>query len=241
MTGESYYDKNTANWDRESKHDPAKVRYIVDLLDLKGGEDILDIATGTGVLIPLFEEHDPESILATDISENMIKEAEKKYPGTDHPKVEFKVTDVYDIKENGKFDRVMCMAAFPHFEDKEKAVGIMADSLKYDGILEIAHPASKEEITKMHAMHSGDVVGHALPEIGELGKMFEENGLRVIFERDDDDYYLMVGRKEPKTFSEDEMYKILMTEFEEFKDEGKDLYIDDLIKKMREELGTDGN
>lgn len=239
MTGESYYNKNASNWDRESRHDPDKVRYIVDLLGLEGGEDILDIATGTGVLIPLFEEHGPNSVLATDISENMIAEAEKKYPREDHPEVSFRVTDVYNIREHGRFDRVMCMAAFPHFDDKEKAVRIMADALRDGGILVIAHPSSKENIAKMHAMHPGDVAGHALPEIEELRRMFEKNGLKVTSERDDEDYYLMAGRKEPRTFSESEMYRILMTESEEFKDEGRNFYIDELICNMRKDLDTE--
>jgi hypothetical protein len=39
--------------------------------------------------------------------------------------------------------------------------------------------------------------------------------------------------------SEDELMRLLLYEDEEFKDEGRDLYMDEVLKKMRKDLGTE--
>ena len=46
-------------------------------------------------------------------------------------------------------------------------------------------------------------------------------------------------RKKQEMLSEEEMLKLLLIEDEEFKDEGRDLYMDEVLKKMREDLGTE--
>jgi hypothetical protein len=46
-------------------------------------------------------------------------------------------------------------------------------------------------------------------------------------------------KKKQEMLSEEEMLKLLLIEDEEFKDEGRDLYMDEVLKKMRKDLGTE--
>ena len=46
-------------------------------------------------------------------------------------------------------------------------------------------------------------------------------------------------KKETEMLSEDELMRLLLCEDEEFKDEGRDLYMDEVLKKMRKDLGTE--
>ena len=46
-------------------------------------------------------------------------------------------------------------------------------------------------------------------------------------------------KKETDMLSDDELMRLLRCEDEEFKDEGRDLYMDEVLKKMRKDLGTE--
>ncbi|MBQ4368453.1 MAG: hypothetical protein II805_01610 [Candidatus Methanomethylophilus sp.] len=46
-------------------------------------------------------------------------------------------------------------------------------------------------------------------------------------------------KKETDMLSDDELMRLLLCEDEEFKDEGRDLYMDEVLKKMRKDLGTE--
>ena len=46
-------------------------------------------------------------------------------------------------------------------------------------------------------------------------------------------------KKEADMLSDDELMRLLLCEDEDFKDEGRDLYMEEVLKKMRKDLGTD--
>ncbi|MDR0887963.1 MAG: hypothetical protein LBM39_02110 [Candidatus Methanoplasma sp.] len=46
----------------------------------------------------------------------------------------------------------------------------------------------------------------------------------------------MAEDKKTETVSEEELYALLLKEFEEFQDEGRDCYLDELIDKLRKNL-----
>jgi hypothetical protein len=48
-------------------------------------------------------------------------------------------------------------------------------------------------------------------------------------------------RKKQEMLSEEEMLKLLLIEDEEFKDEGRDVYMEEVILHMRKRLGTDSD
>ncbi len=48
-------------------------------------------------------------------------------------------------------------------------------------------------------------------------------------------------RKKQEMLSEEEMLKLLLIEDEEFKDEGRDVYMDEVILHMRKRLGTEND
>ena len=48
-------------------------------------------------------------------------------------------------------------------------------------------------------------------------------------------------RKKQEMLSEEEMLKLLLIEDEEFKDEGRDVYMEEVILHMRRRLGTEND
>src|SRR5208337_1851799 len=59
----------------------ARLREIVASSELRPGAVVLDVGTGTGVLIPLIESYQPSTVLACDVAEKMLQRVCDKYPG----------------------------------------------------------------------------------------------------------------------------------------------------------------
>jgi len=191
-----FFDRLAAAWDNISVHDLNKVDYITSLLEMKGTERILDVGTGTGIMMPFYEKRLTNgSVLAIDISENMIARCNEKYPACDHPSLEFKVADIYDLDLEKEFNIVMCYSCFPHFKDHQKAVNIFTRSLKPGGKFVIAHSSSRDHINHVHRHGGSDIRDDVLPTLEELTKIMNASGLSVVFERSDSEYHIIIAIK----------------------------------------------
>jgi len=239
---QDFYSEHAECWDMHDTRDTKKISYVLDLLELKGGEDILDVGTGTGVLIPFYERHGPAHVKAIDTSEKMISVAREKYPKDIHNNVDFVVQDLYDLDERSVYDRVVCYSCFPHFRDQSTAIIILASTLKDGGILAILHSESREYIRYMHESRGEAVPHDALPDLAVMERMFIDAGLSVVMKRDDEEYYFVIGRKGGEIelgLTKDEMYALLLKEYTEFKDEGRDVYFDQIINDYRKDMSSD--
>jgi demethylmenaquinone methyltransferase/2-methoxy-6-polyprenyl-1,4-benzoquinol methylase len=126
-----FFDERAEVWDEISVHDPEKVQYITDLLEIHREDRILDIGTGTGIMVPFYEKYlTTGRVVAVDYSEKMIEVARLKYPEKEHPQVSFRVADVYELKYDAEFDLVVCYSCFPHFPDQPLALKILSKALK---------------------------------------------------------------------------------------------------------------
>ena len=52
---------------------------IVASAELRPGAVVLDVGTGTGVLIPLIQSFQPSTVLACDVAEKMLQRVHDKY------------------------------------------------------------------------------------------------------------------------------------------------------------------
>ncbi|MCL1810879.1 MAG: class I SAM-dependent methyltransferase [Methanomassiliicoccaceae archaeon] len=192
-----FFDRLAGEWDTITVHDGEKIRYIVSLLELKGEERILDVGTGTGVMIPFYCEHlITGSVLGVDFSEKMISKCKEKFPPAGYPNIAFETADVYDLSCDGEFDTVMCYSCFPHFTDHQKAIDIFSKALKRGGRFAIAHSSSRDHINHVHSHSSHHIRRDVLPHIEELEAMFIKAGLSVIFDQSDEEYHIIIGEKQ---------------------------------------------
>jgi len=183
-------------WDEISKHDREKIRYIVNILELNGNESILDVGTGTGVMIPFYHERlTTGSVHAMDFSKEMIAHAMEncKVSGL---KCTFDVADICEMDCRDMFDVVVCYSCFPHFYDKERAIHNMWRSLRQGGMLMIAHSSSRNHINHVHGTASSTVNHDMLPCICSLERMLSSDGFKMIHRQDDDEFYIIAGRKQ---------------------------------------------
>lgn len=182
-------------WDSFVNHDENKLRSILGQVSLERGEKVLDVGTGTGVMIPYLCEivGDGGQITAIDISENMIRVAESKFS---FGNVTFIAGDVVkaDLPEGG-FDCVICYSMFPHFSDKKAAVLKLAGYLKKGGSLVIAHSQSRDAINGVHREASEAVRDDELPPAEVIKGYFTHAGLETTAVTDNEDMFVLIGSK----------------------------------------------
>jgi ubiquinone/menaquinone biosynthesis C-methylase UbiE len=193
---QEFFNERAERWDEISVHNLEKVQYITEKLEIQSNDKILDIGTGTGIMIPFYEKYLVDgSVVAVDYSEKMIEVARSKYPEKEHPRVSFRVCDVYNLEYDADFDLVVCYSCFPHFADQPLALKILTKALKKGGRLAVAHSDSAKKINGVH-MNGGVEVGNDfLPSMDRLKQMMKESGLTVTFERDDESYFVCIAKK----------------------------------------------
>ena len=144
----AFFDGIAAGWDEAQIDKTAIINSILDNAEVSAGQDILDVACGTGILFPFYLERGVHSVTGIDISPEMAKLAAEKHK--DFPNIRVICGDVEQTKFDKNFDAVMVYNAFPHFPDPEGLIAGLASVLKEGGRLTIAHGASREQIDDHH-------------------------------------------------------------------------------------------
>jgi hypothetical protein len=77
-----YFNEKAAHWDQMVEDKTLQgLDLIIKGLEIKPGSVVLDVGTGTGILIPFLQEAvgDSGSIVALDLAEEMLKRAKEKH------------------------------------------------------------------------------------------------------------------------------------------------------------------
>jgi demethylmenaquinone methyltransferase/2-methoxy-6-polyprenyl-1,4-benzoquinol methylase len=191
-----FFNSVADSWDCMCKHDMTKVESILDLAEIKPGSHILDVGTGTGILVPSLAKRITQSgrIKAVDVAEKMIEVARKK---NSYEHVVFECEDALDCEENQtSYDHVICYSMFPHFQDKEEAIGKLARKIKNGGKLVICHSQSRDAINKLHKRVDEAVKEDNLPSMVTLEQLFESAGLSVRQTVDDLEMFVIIGERQ---------------------------------------------
>ena len=185
-----FFDRLAPGWDADLVRNEAVIRTILDNAAVGAGQDVLDVACGTGVLIPDYLSRGVASVTGIDISPNMAALAREKFP---EERVTILCGDVESTDFGRQFDRIVVYNAFPHFPDPERLIGRLAALLKEGGRLTVAHGMSRERIDAHHhgaASH----VSNGLMRAEELAAIFGKS-LRVTAVISDERMYQVVGER----------------------------------------------
>jgi len=197
MVKKDFFNQMAPTWDGRFYTPEMRERllHLVSLFQVQKGAKILDVGAGTGGIIPyLLEAIGPEgSIWAIDFAEEMVKIGRKKFQK--ERRVIFEVAAVEDLPYKDRFfDKIICFGAFPHFEDKEKALKEMNRVLKSQGTLIIAHALSSVAL-RSHHQNCAPVSKDFLPEEGEMRSLLERAGFQLRRLIDQPKCYLCEGLK----------------------------------------------
>lgn len=191
-----FFNKYAPEWDEITFHDPKKLKLIVKLLSLESGQNVLDVGSGTGVMIP-FLNHSLKNtgkIVAVDFSNKMIELARSKYSEQKYSNVEFIVQDINDMNMNHQYDVILCYSCFPHFSDKIATIKHLAKGLSPSGKLMIAHSESRNSINDVHK-YTVELNKDLLPEMSKIKQMMKRAGLRTIKKIDNNEMFIIISKR----------------------------------------------
>ncbi len=186
-----FFDGLAASWDSDMIKIQSKIDEILDAADVRAGKTVLDVACGTGVLIPDYINRKVSKCVAVDISEKMIEIAKNKFGG--YKNIEFLCADAENLDFSDEFDCVVIYNAFPHFVDPTLLFRSLSDALKANGRITVAHGMSREALLKHHSGRA-EKVSAVLPEAEEMAEI-----MKTYFNTDTiistDKIYIVSGKK----------------------------------------------
>ncbi len=180
----------TGSWDvarYESSH-----RYVseygaplIDLLDPKPGERVLDLGCGTGRLASEIARRGA-TVTGLDSSPEMIAQARINYPAHRHPGLSFVLAGASDSRGGESYDAVFSNAALHWMKPPEAVAAAIARALKPQGrfVAEFGGAGNIASILEaLRAILGPDTFAARnpwfFPTIGEYAPLLERHGLMV--------------------------------------------------------------
>ena len=163
-----FFDRLAPTWDAGMVRNEAVIETILELAGIKAGLAVLDVASGTGMLIPDYLTRGAAHVTAVDISPKMVEIAQGKFAGDDRITVLCRDAQTMDLGRT--FDRILIYNALPHFSNPEALFETLARHLVPGGRLTVAHGMSRERVNAHHQGGASRVSG-GLPPVGELSAL----------------------------------------------------------------------
>ncbi|MGX8682027.1 MAG: class I SAM-dependent methyltransferase [Spirochaetales bacterium] len=186
----AFFDRCAPSWDAEMKRDDAVIDTILDNAGVRSGARVLDIACGTGVLVPDYIRRGAKCVVGVDISPEMIKIASSKFKDKG---VSFICADAETEYFGNDFDCVVIYNAFPHFSDADRLLKNLCPMLKKGGILTVAHGMSRDKVNGHHKGGAASV-SNGLVSAEDLALSFGKH-LEVTTIISDERMYQVCGKK----------------------------------------------
>lgn len=159
--------------------------------EIPAGAAVLDVGTGTGVLLPYVLSRGPSRVVACDLSEQMLARARRKFGG----RVAFLLADVVDLAPAlGPFDFAFCNAVFANLFDQGQALRAINGLLRVGGRLVISHPMGRGFVAGLRRSDPRLVL-RQLPSRRQAGSLLRRHGFRLLEFRDEEDFYFALGEK----------------------------------------------
>ena len=186
-----FFDRISETWDEEEVlSTPSKIKEILDVIHVEEAMTILDLGTGTGVLLPYLAEivGVDGRIMAVDISEGMLSKARKKYGQISQ--VEFLLLDFEQERISGEFDLILLYCVYPHLHfPKETLNRLLRENLSNRGRIVIAFPTDENFINNIHKEKKAE--SDMLPSAHDLAMRLREWGMKARVVSSSTDRYIV--------------------------------------------------
>ncbi len=171
----NFFDAHAPQWD--TYDEPQKLRNIISIAEsafpaMKG--PILDLGSGTGIMLPVFQQFYPDSlVIEFDLAFGMLRQARQKYHSDQ--KYVFVQGDGHRLPFNKyTFSGIVCFSVFPHLEDRIRFLQEAERVLHSDGHLIIFHLMNHRQLNHHHREAGGTVRHDRMLPAKRLARLIEE-------------------------------------------------------------------
>ena len=134
------FSKIAARYEDYSLVQRSAAELLLNLLEIKESDDVLDMGCGTGNLTGKIREMTGGRVVGIDPSEGMIKEAADRNRGRD---ITFEKKSVEELDYRDSFDVIFCNSVFQWFRDPKNAIKNCHASLRKGGRIGVQAPAKR--------------------------------------------------------------------------------------------------
>ena len=168
---------------------PERLEKIVAHGKITKGETVLDVGTGTGILIPIIKKYKPSRIYACDLSGRMLEQLRENCPS-----VKTIMADVRDLRlPEGSIDTVFINACYPNIVDKAGSFSNISRMMKAKGRIVISHPLGKAFILSLK--NGVPFPLDEFPEELEAAALLKPFGFEIETFIDEPKLYILVATK----------------------------------------------
>ena len=167
-----FFDQAAAGWDAQLVRNEAVIGQILDNAGIRPGVSVLDVACGTGVLIPDYLKRGAAQVTQENVTVLCGDASQAHFPAL--------------------FDCIVIYNAFPHFPEPERLISHLAGLLTPGGTLTVAHGFSRKALDAHHAKTARSVSNGLLP-VEALAGLFAKH-LTVTVQISNDEMYQVVGQ-----------------------------------------------
>ena len=165
---------------------PGRLDEIVASGRIGKGSTVLDVGTGTGILIPLIRAYKPAVVYACDLSDVMLAHLKKQYPYA-----KTLAADVRDLDlPSQSLDVVFVNACYSNIADKRGSFSNISRMMKSGGRVVISHPMGKSFIDSLREKSPFSL--DDFPNEAEAGTLFKPYGFKIEAFTDEPHLYILV-------------------------------------------------
>lgn len=195
-TKQLFFDDAAPRWVREEEQRSARLASLFAAGMLPAAGPVLDVGSGTGILIPHLLAAGCRPVLACEISHGMLQQAQAR-----HGNAEGTLFVQGDGQRLPLRDRscgtVHCFSVFPHFDAPAQALGEFRRVLRPGGTLCILHLMDHEELNALHREAGHAVAKDILPPVHRLAADVAAHGFRVTQAEERPGLYLLTAALPP--------------------------------------------
>ncbi|MEL6441709.1 MAG: class I SAM-dependent methyltransferase [Cyanobacteria bacterium J06621_8] len=161
-----FFNSRTA-YDSEGDSHPQEAKHLLEYVQVKSGQTILDLATGTGlVAIPAAKAAAPGTAIGVDIASGMLAQAQEKIVAQGIRNLELIEADAELIDfPNEQFDLIFCCSALVYISDIPAMIAKCYRWLKPGGYLAFTTPNKSSYLADLKVQICQDLFDMDLPHI----------------------------------------------------------------------------
>ena len=169
---------------------PERLERIVSVAEITDRDTVLDVGTGTGILLPLILGYGPARVYANDLSRPMLESVQNKFPNVFILQGDISQLEIHD----GSIDVVVINACYPNILDKHTAFLKISRMMRNGGRIVISHPMGRRFIEILKNKMPFPLDDFPADE-ATARELFGDYGLEVGSLVDERDLYILVLRR----------------------------------------------